>query len=218
MLRGLITKLASPFKPGPASAAAARLRAGARILSEVLANHRFTFRILEVGASSGGPFASGMFVRGNRRLEFHVRTGLGLVRYHVGPHSASHEHYMRTLGVLPQCEYPGFPEDPLDPFVRLAHDLRFAGEFLSGDARLLLQASYCELAEASAQAEPEHQRNVGDSRLLEQMREAFHRDAYAQVVQLAGDLVLPDKLTASQRRMLEIAEARRRSETGNENR
>jgi hypothetical protein len=51
---------------------------------------------------------------------------------------------MKQLGVFPHCQYPGFPNDPLDPFVWLAHDVRFAGEFISGDARLLLRASECE--------------------------------------------------------------------------
>ena len=91
---------------------------------------------------------------------------------------------MNELGVLRQCQYPGFPNEPLDPFVRLAHDLGFAGKFLSGDART-----------------------------LEQMRVAFREHAYAQVVQLAQTLALPNKMTASQRRMLEIATIRTTSET-----
>lgn len=80
---------------------------------------------------------------GDRRLEL-VRDGLGLVRYHLGSRSASHEYYMKELGAWPRCDYPGFPNDPINPFERLAHDLKFAGEFVSGDARLLLRASETE--------------------------------------------------------------------------
>ena len=49
---------------------------------------------------------------------------------------------------------------------------------------------------------------VGDGRTLERMRDAFRSDAYDQVVQLAGTLTLPDKMTTAQRRMVEIAKAR----------
>ena len=75
----------------------ARLRAGVLAVAEVLAPHGFKFWFRESGTSSGGPFAFGDFVRGDRRLELHVRHGLGLVRYHFCPHSASHECYMKEL-------------------------------------------------------------------------------------------------------------------------
>jgi hypothetical protein len=90
-----------------------RLRAGAKAIATALVPHGFHFLFCKSGSSSGGPFASGEFVRGDRRLELHVRGGLGLVRYHFGLHSASHEYYMKELGVWPQCEYPGFPDAPL---------------------------------------------------------------------------------------------------------
>ena len=141
-------------------------------------------------------------------MELHVRHGLGLVRYHVGPHSTSHEYYMNELGVFSRCEYPGFPNDPLDPFVRLAHDLSFAGEFISGDARLLLRAAERERAAIAEAHRRDWQRYVGDVRTLERMRNAFRSGAYNQVVQLAGTLMLPDKMTTTQRRMVEIAKAR----------
>jgi hypothetical protein len=184
------------------------VRAGAPAVAEVLAPHGFKFRFRESGASSGGPFASGDFVRGDRRLELHVRHGLALVRYHFGPHSASHDYYMKELGIFNQCEYPGFPNDPLNPFVRLAHDLRFAGEFISGDARLLLRASERERATMAECDGRDWQGYVGDLRTLERMRDAFRSGAYDQVVQLAGTLTLPDKMTIAQRRMVELAKAR----------
>ena len=186
----------------------ARLRTGVLAIAEVLAPHGFCFVFRESGKSSGGPFASGEFVRGERRLELHVRESLGLVRYHVGSRSASHEYYMKELGVWPQCDYPGFPNDPLDPFVRLAHDVRFAGEFMSGNARLLLRASEREKEALAERAERDGQRFVGDVQTLQQMRDAFRLCAYDQVVQLAATLALPEKMTAAQRRMLEIAKSR----------
>jgi hypothetical protein len=86
----------------------ARLRAGVTALETVFMPHSFRFIFLKSGSGSGGPFASGDFVRGDRRFELHVRGSLGLVRYHLRSHSASHEYYMKELGAWPQCEYPGF--------------------------------------------------------------------------------------------------------------
>jgi hypothetical protein len=141
-------------------------------------------------------------------LELHVRDSLGLVRYHLGSHSASHEYYMKELGAWPRCEYPGFSNDPLDPFERLAHDLSFAGEFMSGDARLLLRASARETAAIAEGDAREFQGYVGDTRTLERMRDAFRLGAYNQVVELAGTLTLPDKMTTAQLRMVEVAKAK----------
>jgi hypothetical protein len=162
----------------------------------------------ESGSSSGGPFAVGAFVRGDRRVDLHVREGLGLVRYHLRSHSASHEYYMKELGIWTRCEYPGFPNDPTDPFERLAHDVKFAGEFVSGDARLLLRASEIERTALAAQDARDFQGYVGDIRTLEQMRDAFRLGAYDQVVALAGTIRLPDNMTETQRRIVEIAKAR----------
>ena len=66
-----------------------------------------------------------------------MRFNLGLVRYHVRAESASHDYYMRELGVQERCHYPGFSEDPKEAFLGLAHDLAFAGDFLTGTGALL---------------------------------------------------------------------------------
>lgn len=60
-----------------------------------------------------------------------------MVTYHVGESSADHRSYMKALGMLDQCKYPGYNDDPLAAFDDLAHDLRFAKEFLDGDASVL---------------------------------------------------------------------------------
>jgi hypothetical protein len=95
---------------------------------------------------------------------------------------------MTELGVFSKCEYPGFPNDPLGPFVRLAHDLSFAGEFMSGDACLLLRAAERERAAIAERDRRDLQGYVGDVRTLEQMRDAFRSSAYKRVVQLAGTI------------------------------
>jgi hypothetical protein len=76
-------------------------------------------------------------IRSDRRVELHFRGGLGLVTYHAGEKSADHRTYMKALGVLDQCKYPGFHDDQLAAFDDLAHDLAFAKEFLDGDASVL---------------------------------------------------------------------------------
>jgi hypothetical protein len=92
------------------------LLTGAEILGGVLVPNGFEFHLQGEGKGSGGKSAWGESVRNDRRLEFHFRFSLGLVRYHVRRWSASHESYMRELGVWPQCRYPGSSENPADAF------------------------------------------------------------------------------------------------------
>jgi hypothetical protein len=109
-------------------------RAGLEILDEVLKPHGFTFVEGASGQSSGGNFASGEYVKGDRRLEIHFRSSLGLVTYHMGSLSLTHDDYMRALlGRGGGNKYPGFSADPLDGFRHLNYDLsHFCGDFLHG--------------------------------------------------------------------------------------
>jgi hypothetical protein len=109
-------------------------RAGCKILDEVMNPHGFFLVEGPSGNSSGGNFASGEYVRDDRRLEIHFRYSLGLVTYHLGSLSLSHSSYMRALlGKNGGSQYPGFAEDPLDGFRDLSYDLsHFCGDFLSG--------------------------------------------------------------------------------------
>jgi hypothetical protein len=111
------------------------LREGRAALDPVLEAHGFSFKEGPAGSSSGGPFASGTFVKGDRSLEIHFRFSLGLVTYHFGRSSVDHESYMRAvLGKAGGNRYPGFSDDPLSAFKNLAYDLEnFATAFLNGD-------------------------------------------------------------------------------------
>lgn len=95
---------------------------------------------MEVGRGSGGEFAYGEYARGDRRLELHFRYSLGLVTYHTGSNTLSHEAYMKALGAgSTEAQYPRYSDDLLDGFRHLA-----AGDdFLSGDAAVL--AAYAPL-------------------------------------------------------------------------
>lgn len=79
-------------------------------------------------------YASTEFIRGDRRLEIHFRHSLGLVTYHVGSVSLSHEDYMwSVIGKRWASHYPGFSQDPLDGFRDLRQDLeQYGAVFLSG--------------------------------------------------------------------------------------
>ena len=110
-------------------------------LAEVLGPAGFAF----VGADddddgSGSPSASGEFRRGDRRLELRVRRSLGLVRYHFGEQSLSHEDLVRGVraldGISAEAQYPGFSDDPAAGFRHLRVDLdRFGAVFLTGGAK-----------------------------------------------------------------------------------
>ncbi len=181
---------------------------GAQVLSAVLLPNGFTFVFREEGRSSGGDFAWGEFVRGDRKLEIHFRHNLGMVRYHVGRQSASHEAYMRELGVSERCCYPGYDVEPAIAFHDLAHDLTFAKDFLSGSAETLKRTA---VKEASAEAERHQEdmaRYVGDVRKLEELHGRFKQGKYEEVVSLANNLKYPDRMTDSERRMVQIARQR----------
>ena len=120
------------------SSQAAILRDGASVIAQRLVG--FAQGPIVEAAGSGGPSASCEFISGHKRLELHFRAGLGLVRYHIGPVSLSHEEYMELKGVRDEAAYPGFPKLPLDSFVHLAQDIeRFATDFASGDGRELIE-------------------------------------------------------------------------------
>lgn len=186
------------------------LTAGATILAPLLSSHGFAFEFRDEGRGSGGYFASGEFVREERRLELHFRHSLGLVTYHVGPLHARHETYMKELGVLGRNQYPGFSDDPLDGFRHLANDLGFAADFLSGNGHILHSAA---LKEAEADREKSKELMVGyvgDTRALEQMEALFRSGNYTKVLAVFQELKFPERLTKVQQRMVEVCRERAR--------
>lgn len=119
------------------------LQQGVQILDPVMHAYDFEYRDGSVGASSGGQFASGEFVRGDRRLELHFRYSLGLVSYHIGADALRHELYMRALlGPELGNRYPGFSDDGIEGFRGLRYDLEtFAEDFLSGSGETFQKCS-----------------------------------------------------------------------------
>ena len=100
------------------------MEAGCGILEPILGPHGWRFVAGPSGSGSGGRFAQGDFVRDDRKLELHFRRSLGLVSYHLGELSLSHDAYMEALlGGRGASRYPGFSANPLDGFRDLAADL-----------------------------------------------------------------------------------------------
>ena len=94
----------------------------------------FLFALRDAAKGSGGHYAWGECVRGDRRLKLHFRWSLGLVTYHLGNAQVSHEGYVRTVHGAPGGNaYPGFSDNALDGFRHLRHDLeRYRDTFLRG--------------------------------------------------------------------------------------
>jgi hypothetical protein len=116
------------------------LERGVEHLAEVLVPAGFEFIQTEDDTTTNGAFASGEFLRGDRRLELQVRSSLVLVRYHFGDESLSHEDLVRGVRALESIsavgQYPGFSSDPMAGFHHLRHDLeKFGGIFLRGGAK-----------------------------------------------------------------------------------
>ena len=178
---------------------------GVQLLERVLAPKGFAFRFGGEGRGSGGEFAFGDFVCGEKRLELHFRHSLGLVRYCIGNQSASHEAYMRELGIWGQCHCQGFSDDPLNGFRGLAHDLSFAEDFLSGPAAILQRTANKEAVVEDSRSKDLMAGYVGDREKLEKLRTCFREGRYSEVITLAEELKYPESMTQSERRLLEIA-------------
>lgn len=186
------------------------LQAGAALLDVVLGPAGFRFQPGGADLGSGGDFAWGELVRGDRRLELHVRRALGLVTYHLGPLSLAHDAYLRALGVPPgSSQYPGFSDDPLDGFRHLAHDLQaFCAEFVDGDAAVLRRAAEAEADRRRRQMRDLDAASAGDDRMRAEARERFRSGDLEGAAKLLGGLLDPERLTPSERRMLEIGRQR----------
>ena len=186
----------------------ALLKEGAKILDRVLSPKGFKFRFHGEGKGSAGSFAWGEFVRGDRKLELHVLFNLGLVRYHIGGENASHDYYMRELGVRELCQYPGFWEDTQKAFLALAHDLAFTEDFLTGTATSLRQAAINESSDNAARNADLMAGYVGDKRKVQNLRSWFHQGKYQHALAEFTSLKYPERLSESELKMVEIARKR----------
>ena len=179
---------------------------GAKHLKASLHPLGFVFRVVGSGESSGGPYCAAEFCYEDRRIELHYRHGLGMVRYHIGNASVSHESYVESLGVRDQCRYPGFYDDKMEGFRCLAHDLTLIiNDFVNGNGRYHSRAAAAEKRKTNLASHELMVDAVGDNRARSQARVAFREKRYAEVVRLLTSLQYPDDLSRAESKMLEIA-------------
>ena len=119
---------------------------------------------------------------------------------------------MRELGVWDDCHYLGFSSDPLHAFVGLAHDLKFAEDFLHGSAEVLRRAAVKEAGTIAQQADSEMASAVGDTDRLSTLHTAFYAREYDRVIATASELKFPERLSNMQRSMIQIARKKAGSE------
>jgi hypothetical protein len=186
------------------------LIAGCNLLDPVIKPYGFHFVLGASGKGSGGHFASGCYVRDDRRLELHFRHSLGLVIYHLGDAAVSHQAYLQALtqgggGNL----YPGFSGDPLDGFRHLAHDLqRFAGDFLYGGGAILLEAAKTEVQATALRDSSFMAASVGDESKRREARRLFRNAQYREALEQLESVQYPELITAAEKRMLEMCRQR----------
>jgi len=183
------------------------LRAGCEILNPVMLPHRFTFIEGLSGKGSGGNFASGEYVRNERRLELHFRFSLGLVTYHLSASAVSHLSYMRELlGESGGNQYPGFSDNPLDGFRNLAYDIEnFADDFLNGSGEVLVKAARKEAEYITTQNKLDMTGYVGDTRKREEAHRLFRENKFQGVIENLESLIYPELLKDSEKKILEIS-------------
>lgn len=182
------------------------LEAGCKMLDPILLPRGFVQKQISTGKGSGGCFSRCEYVRDERKIELHFRHSLGLVTYHVGSASASHEAYMHVVVEDGKNRYPGFSDDPLDGFRHLAHDLElFARDFLDGEADQLKEAAFEEEQQRSRDQKEMMALSVGDARRRKTARERFRLKDYAGVVEQFEQLQYPELMSDSEQIMLRIA-------------
>lgn len=122
------------------------LEHGCAILDAVLRRDGFKREQIVSGKGSGGDFATTLYLNGNRKLVLHFRFSLGLISYHFGLATISHEAFMKAaLGPKGGNKYPGFSDQPLSAFRDLAYDLEtHCSSFLTGNESEF--ARYVEMA------------------------------------------------------------------------
>jgi hypothetical protein len=96
----------------------------------------------------------------------------------------------------------------MEAFHDLAHDLQFAGDFLSGRGESVKKALAMEKIDASSR-KAEHMAGwVGYTRKRDELRSCFRRGLYDDVAKLARTLKYPNLMTQSEQKMVAIARKR----------
>ena len=186
------------------------LEAGIVILDPALLPHGFIFHFQNSGRGSGGNFAWGKYVRGDRSLDLHHRWGLGIIQYNIADLSIDHSAYLKSLGVDNESDLLSTPlESGLDRYHALRSNLEnFCSDFVTGPATEWAAAARFDGQGRAERNKRLNAKYVGDDRKRLQARELFQNKDYDEVAAVMDALVHPDLLDQSEQRMLEIARKR----------
>ena len=188
------------------------MKIGSKILAELLVPLGFHFSVKRSGFGAGGEFAEAEFRNGERVLELHFRSTLGLVRYHCGGAEVSHRGYMNQIGCIRDCQYPGYGDEPIDGFRRLKHDLAdFADDFTRGTCFILRRAAQIEKELSDIDDKERMAGYVGDERVRKEAKKLFSEKRYRECVKAYESIKYPELLSPSENKIWTIA--KRKSES-----
>lgn len=189
---------------------------GVKILSTYLEPLGFHFKLLGTGQSSGGHFAYGQFICGDREIELHYRWSLGLVSYKVGNLVLGHEDYINLLDKHGQNKYPNFSDEPNDAFKCLKFDLEnLMEDFAKKNAILFRQKALEKVFEIEKQQAIKNNADKkiysGDQRIIDQAKVEFKNGNYLQVDKLKRQIQHPALLTTTEKKIFELNDERKKN-------
>jgi len=189
---------------------------GVKILSTYFEPLGFHFKLTGTGQSSGGHFAYGQFVCGDREIELHFRWSLGLVSYKVGDTVLGHEDYINLLDKHGQNKYPNFSDEPIDAFKCLKSDLEnLLKDFAENNAVQFRQKGPEKAIEIEKQQEIKNNNDKkiysGDQRKIDQAKIEFRNGNYLEVDKLKRQIQHKDLLTETEKKIFELNDDRKKN-------
>jgi len=187
---------------------------GVKILSTYLEPLGFHFKLTGTGQSSGGHFAFGQFVCGDREIELHFRWSLGLVSYKADNTVLGHEDYINLLDKHGQNKYPNFSDEPNDAFKCLRFDLEnLLKDFTENNAVQFRKKGPEKAIEIEKQQEVKNKANKkiysGDRQKIDQSKIEFKNGNYVEVDKLKKQIQHPELLTETEKKIFELNNVRK---------
>jgi hypothetical protein len=174
----------------------------------------FAVTLGEPDIDKAGTSYSARFIRPPRSVELNHLYSLGPVIYSIRKFSVEHSFYINALGVSSAAQFPCFVDDSVSGYPALLHDLQHSlSSFFVG-----AEQTFIAIAERYMQAQQQQHANdsrdltyhaTGEDRLKARARELFREGRYNGVVQIEAKIRYPELLTESERRIFELARARR---------
>ncbi len=186
---------------------------GIKILSTYLEPLGFQFKFLGKRQSSGGNFAFGEFVCGDRKIELHYRYSLGLVSYQVSSLILGHEHYIDLLDKHGKNKYPNFSDESMEAFKCLKFDLEnLLQDFAENNANIFREKAPTKIIEFKINQEIKKEANKkidsGDQKIIEEAKIEFKKGNYLEVQKFKLQIKYPELMTKAEKKLFEINDKR----------